>query len=252
MYKNILGVYMKVIFKKSLFIILFLLAPFAFAQEISFEPVNTFLYEPPGTEIIFEINVTNLSVQDQTVFIVRTINDLPAVWTSSLCFDLCFSSEVDSIATTSTYGSTPLTPGETRVMSLHVFTDNTVATGNVQLQAGTFHNPETRITQDFMATTDPSVGVKDGNIFNTYNLSQNYPNPFNPSTKISYNVGEPGFVQLKVFNVLGVEVATLVNEQKYSGRYTIDFDASKLSSGVYFYSLSVNNFNQTRKMILEK
>jgi len=243
---------MKALFKKSLFAILFLLTPLSFGQEISFEPLNTFLYELPGTEVVFEINVTNLSAQDQTVFIVRTINDLPAGWTSSLCFDLCFSSEVDSIATTSTYGSTPLAPGETRAMSLHVFTDNSVETGNVQLQAGTFHNPENRITQNFIATTDPSVSVNETIQLKSYSLSQNYPNPFNPSTRISYNVGEPGFVQLKVYNVLGVQVATLVNEQKYSGNYTVDFDASRFSSGVYFYSLSVNNFNQTRKMILEK
>jgi hypothetical protein len=243
---------MKAFLKKSLFTILFLLTPLSFAQEISFEPLNTFLYELPGTEVVFEINVTNLSAQDQTVFIVRTINNLPASWTSSLCFDLCFSSEVDSIATTDTFGSTPLSPGETRVMSLHIFTDASIATGNVQLQAGTFHNPESRITKDFIATTDPSVNVNETIQLKNYSLSQNYPNPFNPSTKINYNVAVPGFVQLKVYNVLGVEISALVSEQKYAGNYTVDFDASKLSSGVYFYSLSVNNFNQTRKMILEK
>jgi len=243
---------MKVFFKKSLFVILFLLTPLSFAQEISFEPLNTFLYEPPGTEIVFDVEVTNLSAVEQTVFIVRTINDLPAGWSTSLCFDLCFASFVDSIATTVTFGSTPLSPGETRVVSVHFFTDNTVATGTCQLQAGTFHNPESRITHDFIATTDPSVSVNEPSQLKSYFLYQNYPNPFNPSTRISYNVGEPGLVQLKVFNILGVEVATLVNEQKYSGNYTVDFDASKFSSGVYFYSLSVNNFNQTRKMILEK
>jgi hypothetical protein len=94
--------------------------------------------------------------------------------------------------------------------------------------------------------------VKNENIFSTYNLSQNYPNPFNPSTKINYNIGEPGLVQLRVYNVLGVEVATIVNEQQNAGNYTIDFDASRFSTGVYFYSLTVNNFTQTRKMIVEK
>jgi hypothetical protein len=243
---------MKEIIFKVVFTMTVLIAYNLKAQDISFEPAETFLYATPGTEIIFDIEVTNLTAMAQTVFIVRTINDLPAGWTTSLCFDLCFAPFIDSIATTSDFNSDPLAPGETRTVSLHFFSDNTVATGNVQLQAGTFHNPGTRIIQNFMATTDPSVGVKDENVLNSYKLSQNYPNPFNPSTRISYTVGEPGFVQLKVFNVLGVEVATLVNEQKYSGKYTVDFDASKFSSGVYFYSLSVNNFNQTRKMILEK
>jgi hypothetical protein len=146
-----------------------------------------------------------------------------------------------------------LEPGDTLFTSLHVFTDTTsIATANVQIQVGTFRNPEDRIVLDFTATTDPTVSVNEENILNSFYLYQNYPNPFNPSTRISYNVGEPGLVQLKVYNILGVEIATLVNKQKYSGNYSIDFNASELSSGVYFYSLSINNFTQTRKMILEK
>ena len=222
------------------------------AQDISFVPENTFLYATPETEIVFDIEVTNLTAMDQTVFIVRSINNLPVGWTSALCFDLCFSSEVDSIATTLDFGSTPLAAGETRVVQLHFITDNSIATGHVELQAGTFRNPEDRITLDLTATTDPTVSVNDGSALNSYSLSQNYPNPFNPSTKISYNVGEPGLVQMKVYNILGVEVATLVNEQKIAGNYTVEFDASRFSSGVYLYSITVNNFSQTRKMILEK
>ena len=222
------------------------------AQDISFVPHDTVLYAQPGAEIIFYVDVTNLTAIEQTVFMVRTENILPSGWTSSLCFELCFSSETDSIATTSTYGSTPLQPGETREVSLHVFSDNTTDSGYVQLQAGTFKNPEQRITTNFKAVTDPTIDVDDVSLVNTYNLSQNYPNPFNPSTKINYSLGEPGFIQLKVFNVLGVEVATLVNEQKIAGNYSANFNAAKLSSGVYFYTITINNFTQTRKMILEK
>jgi hypothetical protein len=222
------------------------------SQDISFIPHDTFLYDVPGSEIIFEVDVTNLTAEDQTVFLVRTINNLPTGWFSSLCFDLCFANFVDSIATTSDFGSSPLTPGETRVVSLHVFTDNIVGTAEVQIQAGTFRHPDDRITVNFIATTDPTISVRENLYVNDYYLAQNYPNPFNPSTRISYNVGEPGLVQLKVYNVLGVEVATLVNDYKNSGNHFVDYNAAKLSSGVYFYSLSVNNFTQTRKMILEK
>lgn len=243
---------MKVIIINIIAIMTFLFVYNLKAQDISFVPHDTLVYGTPGSEIVFEIDVTNLTAVEQTVFLVRTENDLPAGWTSSLCFDLCFSSEVDSIATTPTYGSTPLAPGETRVVSLHVFSDNSIDSGFVQLQAGTFHNPTERITADFTAITDPTISVDDNSVLNTYSLSQNYPNPFNPSTRINYNVGEPGLVQLKVYNILGVEVATLVNTQQNSGNYTADFNAARLSSGVYFYSLSVNNFTQTRKMILEK
>jgi len=109
-----------------------------YAQDITFEPHDTFLYDTLGHEIIFYIDVTNVSKTDQTVFIVRTLDDLPPDWTSSLCFDLCFAPTVDSIATTVDYGSEPLTPGETREVSLHVFTQNNDGTANIQLQAGTF------------------------------------------------------------------------------------------------------------------
>ena len=86
--------------------ILIFLSVSLYAQDISFVPHDTLVYGAPGSEIVFEIDVTNLTASEQTVFIVRTENIMPAGWTSSLCFDLCFSSEVDSIATTSTYGST--------------------------------------------------------------------------------------------------------------------------------------------------
>jgi hypothetical protein len=150
---------------------------------------------------------------------------------------------------------TPLQPDDTLATSVHVFTDtlnNPTGTAYIQIEVGTFSNPEVRYPLNFMITTDPSMGVNEPALLSNYSLSQNYPNPFNPSTKINYNVAEPGFVQLKVYNVLGVEVVSLVNEQKYAGNYTVDFDASRFSSGVYFYSLTVNNFTQTRKMILEK
>lgn len=85
-----------------------------------------------------------------------------------------------------------------------------------------------------------------------YRLEQNYPNPFNPSTEINYQVKESGLVKLTVFNLLGQEVQTLVNEQKNNGAYSINFDASALSSGFYFYRLEVNDFVSVKKMMLIK
>ncbi|MEJ2105082.1 MAG: T9SS type A sorting domain-containing protein [Ignavibacteriaceae bacterium] len=83
-------------------------------------------------------------------------------------------------------------------------------------------------------------------------LSQNYPNPFNPSTTINYQLPENSFVSLKVYNVLGNEVASLVNEQKQAGKYEVEFNASELGSGVYFYTLKVGEFVQSKKMLLLK
>ncbi|MGV8017177.1 MAG: T9SS type A sorting domain-containing protein [Ignavibacteria bacterium] len=86
----------------------------------------------------------------------------------------------------------------------------------------------------------------------TYNLSQNYPNPFNPVTKINYALPKQGLVSMKVYDILGKEVATLVNEVKNAGNYSVEFNASHLSSGIYFYKISVNGFSEVKKMTLIK
>jgi hypothetical protein len=84
-------------------------------------------------------------------------------------------------------------------------------------------------------------------------LIQNYPNPFNPSTNIKYQVASSGFVTLKVYNVLGKEVATLVNTEMNTGTYSINWDAGNLASGVYFYTLENNGVKiDTKKMFLIK
>ena len=87
---------------------------------------------------------------------------------------------------------------------------------------------------------------------NNYNLSQNYPNPFNPTTRINFALPKSGLVTLKVYNILGKEVATLVNEVKNIGTYSVDFNASNLSSGIYFYKLEVNGYSEVKKMSLIK
>ncbi len=104
------------------------------------------------------------------------------------------------------------------------------------------------------AVTDEGI-----NKLKEFSLSQNYPNPFNPSTIISYTIPQTGFVSLIVYDVLGTEVATLVNEEKPAGEYEIEFVGDGSTSGIYFYQLKVNlpnsgagNFIQTRKMILIK
>ncbi|MBK9332950.1 MAG: T9SS type A sorting domain-containing protein [Ignavibacteria bacterium] len=86
----------------------------------------------------------------------------------------------------------------------------------------------------------------------TYDLSQNYPNPFNPSTKIKYSVPVSGIVTLKIYNIQGREVFTLVNTNQDAGRYEVNFNASDMSSGIYFYTISAGDFTQTRRMVLLK
>jgi len=85
-----------------------------------------------------------------------------------------------------------------------------------------------------------------------YTLRQNYPNPFNPVTRISFDIARAGFAMLKVYDILGKEVALLLNENKQAGTYSLDFNASNLSSGIYFYKLDINGFTDVKKLILLK
>ncbi len=97
------------------------------------------------------------------------------------------------------------------------------------------------------------VGVdEENNLPFQFALAQNYPNPFNPSTKINFSIPEKSFTTLKIYDILGNEVANLFSEEKLAGNYEVQFDASKLSSGVYLYKLQSNSLVQTRKMILLK
>ena len=85
-----------------------------------------------------------------------------------------------------------------------------------------------------------------------FKLSQNYPNPFNPSTNIDYSIPKSGFVSLKIYDMLAKEVAKIVNENKDAGNYTVTFNASKLSSGIYYYRIQSGNFTDIKSMVLIK
>ena len=102
-----------------------------------------------------------------------------------------------------------------------------------------------------------TIILKDDSIFNKPSqknvsniLFQNYPNPFNPSTTIQFSVFEKCKVVLKIFNALGVEIKTLIDEEKYPGNYSVMFEAEKFPSGIYFYCLRTKNLIQTKKMLL--
>lgn len=109
--------------------------------------------------------------------------------------------------------------------------------------------PREYILIDSMFPT--SVQETESNIPNSFYVLQNHPNPFNPSTSISYSIIRAGFVVLKIYDLLGREVHTLVNEFQQANEYSVRFDAQALSSGTYFYTLQLDGkFRKTKKMVL--
>ncbi|MBU2444383.1 MAG: T9SS type A sorting domain-containing protein [Bacteroidetes bacterium] len=134
---------------------------------------------------------------------------------------------------------------------------NTAMTMN--LQPGEFHIYSTVKLPTPEAGLLTSVESEINSIPAQFALYQNYPNPFNPKTTISYQIAKHGFVNLKIYDLLGQEISTIINEEQHSGNYQVIFDASNpdrsgqvLSSGVYFYQLRAGDFVQTRKMVLNK
>src|SRR5437773_2956585 len=101
---------------------------------------------------------------------------------------------------------------------------------------------------------DTLVGISNNNnqVPNSYKLEQNYPNPFNPGTEISFAIPKSGLVELKIYDIVGREVATILNENRPAGNYKVQFNASAFASGVYFYTLKSGDFTDTKKMVLIK
>ena len=134
--------------------------------------------------------------------------------------------------------------GNSTVINRYSFTDNSVPVGNF-----TYRLKQTDYNGSFTYSSEVSVEVL---AVNTFTLFQNYPNPFNPSTNIKYRIPSDEYVTLKIFDVLGREAATLVNERQAGGEYTVNFNASQFSSGIYYYALTAGSYTETRKMILVK
>jgi hypothetical protein len=154
--------------------------------------------------------------------------------------------------TIASYQTTPSLAGQGTTSQAHnyTYTDAGVQVGKTYRYAlrsvdlnGTIH--------DYPQTVTVEVNTLAPKVY-TYKLEQNYPNPFNPSTRIVYQVAAATNVNLEVFDMLGRKVATLVNERKDAGEYSVNFNASGLSSGVYFYRLQTDKFTQTKKLMLVK
>jgi photosystem II stability/assembly factor-like uncharacterized protein len=167
------------------------------------------------------------------------------VWdgTSNLLVEICFNNSVYTLNSNVYSSNAPN-------MTYHNHADLPSADGCVALTTSTLQGTRPNIcfvTQLINSTNNNNKLVPD-----KFYLSQNYPNPFNPVTKIKYGLAKNSLVTLKVFDILGREIKSLVNAQMNAGEYIIDFDGSDFPSGTYFYRLETNNFTETKKLILLK
>ena len=130
------------------------------------------------------------------------------------------------------------------------YSDLSSGDGCVDLNSGSSQSVRPNIS--ITINTITGLVVNTSFVPDRYALDQNYPNPFNPVTKIKFDLPKQGFVSLKVYDILGREIRTLINENKFAGSYIVEFNGSDLPSGVYFYRLEVNGYREIRKMILVK
>jgi hypothetical protein len=134
--------------------------------------------------------------------------------------------------------------------------DNIGGVGSIALRQGAANQPTLRVDGiRVMTNWNIATYVEERSLDNlpsSFALSQNFPNPFNPSTNFTYQIGKEGFVSVKIYDVLGHEAATLVNEYKPAGSYRATWNASGFGSGIYFYKMQTGSFTETKKMILIK
>ncbi len=149
------------------------------------------------------------------------------------------------------FGKIPVGQSRKSVIALAYINKNIADTNKFILQissGGIYYWTDTLI----VIPEDPTDVAFNNSLPTEYSLSQNYPNPFNPSTTIKYSIPKRSNVTLKVFDVLGSEVNTLVNKEQPQGNYEVEFDGTELSSGIYFYRLKAGEFIETKKMLLIK
>lgn len=239
----------------------FIIAASTSFSQFTFERISDPLVVGDSSGGHYEIkSIALLKVQtgSESIRIIRTINNLTPSWQNcgtSICnFELCFNISVDSV--TATYSSASSDDSIWVYFYLFDTTANfqyQTGAGHVRLRAELVSNPSFFIEQDFRACTPNYIGIQQiTSVVKEFSLGQNYPNPFNPTTNIRFSIPKSEHVSLRVYDILGREVKALVNQNLTPGEYQVDFDATGLSSGMYYYSLRSGDFVDVKKMVLVK
>jgi len=214
-------------------------------------------YYPDSIQVIkHQSIVKNTSSSPLNFRFARIVNDMPSGWETQMCYDLCYAPFIDTIAmpVDPPYN---IPPGHQDTLFYIDFTCVGQGLGVAVVNMYNTDNPSLHVVDTFKVQIG-TIGINPiTEIAEKFELQQNYPNPFNPVTKINFSLPKSQTVSLKIYDILGNEVATLIDNTKLSvGTYSLDFNAASygggLSSGVYFYKLSSADFTSTKKMLLIK
>ncbi|MCB0722006.1 MAG: T9SS type A sorting domain-containing protein [Ignavibacteriae bacterium] len=230
------------------------------AQSFSFERVGPELEMIPYIKDSLQTVIRSAIVRNNTSNTIhmrfyRVQNNIPASWQTQMCYDLCYAYFVDTIAPPP-LPPYDLGPNQVDTMFYIDFSGEEEGVGTGVVRMYNTDNPSEFVEQTFKLQIGDGVGIHQiSSNVEEFRLDQNYPNPFNPSTKIRFSIPKNDFVNLKVYDILGNEVADLVdNQQLNTGAYEYEFNTAtlNLSSGVYYYKLTTSQFTQVRKMMLVK
>lgn len=241
--------------KKTLLILLavFAFATGAYSQSFTFTRIgaDTVVYagvEPDAAYTFAYMKNTGSSMAH--LRLQRTFNSIPTGWSSSLCYGLCYAEFIDVIPPAP--DMIMLNPGQQDTMDVTWYVPNN-GVGTVKVKLFNVDNASEFVERTFYVRRG-TVGITPINsIVKNFELKQNYPNPFNPTTNINFSIPKNQNVSLKVYDMMGKEVANLVNNERLNaGEYKADFNASALSSGIYYYTLRTEDFTSTKSMVLVK
>lgn len=237
--------------KKSLFLSflgLLLFCGYAQPQTFTFTRVSPQYVDSPATtmDITSYGAVINQTTSAFSVRYIRTTVNVPSGWETAICTPhICYPPFVD----TSQNENLPPLAHDTMSAHFYPYGYNGQGTFIVRVErigSSEFHE------QTFGAIAHPVGIIQISTIAKEFSLEQNYPNPFNPFTKINFSIPVREAVYLRVYDILGREVKTLVNEQLGPGEYEYDFEADNMTSGFYYYSLRAGEYVSVKKMVLVK
>ncbi len=188
---------------------------------------------PSIPELLFPINNQQV-IPDTVKLLWNSSSPLVMNYSVNLSTDSSFNNYLDTLVVDTSFTVYSLLPNQNYYWRVKAF--NEIGWGEFS-KTGSF-------------STNVSNVLETGITITEFALHQNYPNPFNPTTSIQYALSSKQFVTLKVYDVLGKEITTLINEEKPAGEYEVEFDGSGLTSGIYFYRIKAGSYSETRKMIL--